>query len=273
MSDTPVLPLTPVKAVLHPLTPPPVSAISNALTPPPLRAQRIDPIRWLAGISLVLVVFLVLLPAEIRALMVQRLQSQALLVSMLLVFILVALSLVWSAGQKLDVWVFLTFNLRGFHPLWLDRMMLGFTQAGNGISALVFAVVLFLAGERFLAYELVLGTLTLWLAVVLIKTLAHRSRPFIHITQARIVGYRARGLSFPSGHTSQAFFVAVLLIEHFHPTPTLATVFYALALLVGITRICVGAHCPRDVLAGAILGSSWGVLGAIVERYLASGMG
>jgi PAP2 superfamily len=31
--------------------------------------------------------------------------------------------------------------------------------------------------------------------------------------------------------------------------------------VVGITRIYVGAHYPRDVLAGAILGSAWGLLG------------
>ena len=39
---------------------------------------------------------------------------------------------------------------------------------------------------------------------------------------------------------------------------------YAIALLVGVTRMYVGAHYPRDVLAGAILGSAWGLLGGIV---------
>jgi membrane-associated phospholipid phosphatase len=30
----------------------------------------------------------------------------------------------------------------------------------------------------------------------------------------------------------------------------------------------VGAHYPRDVLAGAILGSAWGLLGGIVFGYV-----
>ena len=49
--------------------------------------------------------------------------------------------------------------------------MLGFTQVGNGFTALAIALILFLTSERFLAYELILGTLTLWLVVELVKAL------------------------------------------------------------------------------------------------------
>ncbi len=58
-----------------------------------------------------------------------------------------------------------------------------------------------------------LGTLSLWLVVELIKVLAHRRRPYVRLPEARIVGRRAGGRSFPSGHTSQSFFVATLLTE------------------------------------------------------------
>jgi membrane-associated phospholipid phosphatase len=187
---------------------------------------------------------------------------------MLIVFSLVAISLVWSAGQRLDAWVFLTFNLRWSRPFWLDRMMLGFTQLGNGLTPLGIGLVLFLAGDRLLAYELILGTLTLWLLVELIKFLVHRSRPFIRLTQARIVGYPANGRSFPSGHTSLAFFMATLAAPYFHASVWVVILLYTAALLVGITRMYVGAHYPRDVLAGAILGSAWGLLGVIVNGYM-----
>jgi membrane-associated phospholipid phosphatase len=30
----------------------------------------------------------------------------------------------------------------------------------------------------------------------------------------------------------------------------------------------VGAHYPRDVLAGSILGSFWGLLGMLIDEYL-----
>ena len=144
----------------------------------------------------------------------------------------------------------------------------GFTQIGNGIFIAVLAVILFFAGYHLLAYGLVLGALTLWLVVELVKALVHRGRPFIRLTQARIVGRRAIGRSFPSGHTSQAFFMATLLAGYFHAGAWAVCLLYTTALLVGITRMYVGAHYPRDVLAGAILGSAWGLLGGIVFGYV-----
>jgi membrane-associated phospholipid phosphatase len=196
------------------------------------------------------------------------LQSHKILASMLLVFSLLAISLIWSTGQQLDAWAFLLFNVWGPRPIWLDWMMLGFTQIGSGITALGIGLVLVLASDRRLSYEIILGTLTLWLVVELVKLIVHRSRPFIQLTQARIVGYRAIGRSFPSGHTSQAFFMATLIAQHFHSSIWVVFLLYAIALLVGITRMYVGAHYPRDVLAGAILGSAWGLLGMIVNGYV-----
>ena len=192
---------------------------------------------------------------------------------MLLVFSLLAVSLVWSAGQRLDVWAFLFFNLRGSRPVWLDRTMLGFTQIGSGFAALAIGLILFLTGDRLVAYELILGTLTLWIVVELVKALVRRSRPFIRVTEAHIVGYRAVGRSFPSGHTSQAFFMATLLASHFHLSAWVVFLLYAIALIVGFTRMYVGAHYPRDVLAGAILGSAWGLLGVLVDGYVLNGSG
>jgi len=227
-----------------------------------------QPIARLVFISAGMIVFLILLPASIKIFFWNGLQSHKVVASMLLVFILLAISLVWSAGQKLDAWAFLLFNLRGSRPIWLDRLMVAFTQIGSGIVAAGIALVLYFAGIRLLGYELMLGTLSLWMAVELLKFLVHRPRPFIRMTQARIVGYRAIGRSFPSGHTSQAFFMALLITQHFHPSVWLMLLLYGIALMVGITRMYVGAHYPRDVLAGAILGSAWGLIGLIVSGYV-----
>jgi membrane-associated phospholipid phosphatase len=192
---------------------------------------------------------------------------------MLLVFTLLAISLLWATGQRMDAWAFLFLNVRGPRPIWLDRVMLGFTQLGSGVAALGIALVLFLARDRVLSYELMLGTLTLWPVVELVKALVRRSRPFIRLVQARIVGYRAIGRSFPSGHTSQAFFMATLITRHLHANVWLGSLLYPIALLVGITRMYVGAHYPRDVLAGIILGSAWGLLWGIVDSYVQVGIG
>jgi membrane-associated phospholipid phosphatase len=205
--------------------------------------------------------FLIFLPAYIRSYFWQTLISHQLLTGMVLLFSLLAISLVWSTGQKIDSWVFLLFNLRESQPAWMDRIMLAFTQIGSGFFTVGFAAILFLTNGRILAYDLVLGTLTLWLVVELLKFIIRRPRPFIRLTQTRIVGSQAAGRSFPSGHTSQAFFVAALLSQHFHFSVWIIFLLYLLAILVGFTRMYVGAHYPRDVLAGAILGSAWGMMG------------
>jgi membrane-associated phospholipid phosphatase len=226
------------------------------------------PYAWLVFLIASLVLFLAWMPPQMRMIIWNGLTSRGILSSMLLVFSLLAVSLVWSVGQRVDVWAFLVFNLRGPHPVWLDNTMLVFTQIGSGVAALVLGLVLFLTGNRLVAYELFLGTLTLWIVVELVKALVRRSRPIIRVTQARIVGYRAGGRSFPSGHTSQAFFMAALMASHFHASLWLVIFLYTIALLVGITRMYVGAHYPRDVLAGAILGSAWGLMGILVDAYV-----
>ncbi|MBP7964072.1 MAG: phosphatase PAP2 family protein [Caldilineaceae bacterium] len=225
------------------------------------------PLAWLAGFTVGLALFLIWLPASVRLFFWHGLQANAILASMVLGFGLLALSLLWSWGQRIDAWTFLFFNLRGRRPAWLDRLMWGFTQIGNSMTSVALAGILFVIGHRLLAYELVLGTLTLWLVVELVKALVHRGRPFIRLTQARIVGRQEGGRSFPSGHTSQVFFVATLLVGYFSPGFWTVGLLYATALLVGVTRMYVGAHYPRDVLAGAILGSAWGLLGGIVYGY------
>jgi membrane-associated phospholipid phosphatase len=226
------------------------------------------PVAWLVILITSLVLFLIWMPPPIRFIIWRGLVASGILSGMLLVFSLLALSLVWSAGQRIDVWGFLFFNLLGARPLWLDKVMLGITHIGSGIAAAALALVLFLAGDHLASYELILGTLTLWIVVELVKAIVRRSRPFIRLTQARIVGSRAIGRSFPSGHTSQAFFMATLMARHFQVNAWLVLLFYSVALLIGITRMYVGAHYPRDVLAGALLGSAWGLLGVLVDGYL-----
>jgi membrane-associated phospholipid phosphatase len=220
-----------------------------------------------------LFLFFVFLPAYMRVYFWEGLLSHKVLTSMLLFFNLLAISLVWSTGQQVDAWTFLFFNLRGLRPIWLDRAMLTFTQIGSGITALGIALVLFLSGNQLFSYQFTLGSLTLWLVVELLKIFIHRARPFMTVTQARIVGYRASGQSFPSGHTSQAFFLATLLAQHFQFNIWVVFGVYVVAFLVGITRMYVGAHYPRDVLAGAILGSAWGLLGIIIDGYVLNGSG
>jgi membrane-associated phospholipid phosphatase len=221
----------------------------------------------LVGLLAGLALFLVWLPSVPRAALVTALHTQRVLMSMLFLFALLVLSLVWSAGQRLDTWVFLVINLRGYHPRWLDRAIWLITQLGNMVTAILIAILFLLLNYRSLTVEIIFGSLLLWLLVETIKLLSDRARPFLTLEGTRVIGWRERGRSFPSGHTSQIFFLATLISHQFHPGVWVTIVLYAVAILVGFSRMYVGAHYPRDVIGGAVLGSIWGVLITLVDPY------
>jgi membrane-associated phospholipid phosphatase len=247
------------------------SDLDEAPSPPEARIARL----WwgcrrpafLLSLVTGLVLFLIWLPGGARAALFAGLRAQQALVGMLFLFALIALSLVWSAGQRLDTWVFLRFNLHGYHPRWLDRVMWLATQVGNSVTAFLLAGLFFVLNYRRLAAEIILGTLTLWLLVETIKALTDRARPFIDLEGTRVIGWRERGRSFPSGHTAQAFFLMTLFSHRFQLGIGGTVALYAVAVLVGFTRVYVGAHYPRDVIGGAVLGSVWGVLATLVDPY------
>jgi membrane-associated phospholipid phosphatase len=215
-----------------------------------------------------LVLFLVWLPNGIRTALWAALQAQWALVGMTLFFAMITVSLTWSAGQCLDTWIFQLFNFHGDHSRWLDRFMWLATQLGNMVVALVVACLFMLLNNRNLAAVIILGTLTLWLLVESIKALTNRARPFLDLEGTRVLGRQEPGRSFPSGHTAQTFFLATLISHQFKLGAVAIIALYGVAMLVGFTRIYVGVHYPRDVLGGAVLGSAWGILAALVGVYL-----
>ena len=213
-----------------------------------------------------LVFFFIWLPGMARASLWAALNAQRGLIVLLFIFALVTLSLLWSAGQRLDSHVFMLINMRAY-PKWLDRFMWLTTQLGNMLASFIAAFLLLMMNDRGLAVEIILGTLLLWLVVEMIKALSDRDRPLLTFNKTRIIGWQEKGFSFPSGHTTQIFFLMTLFIHHFHLGIGEAIALYAVATLVGFTRIYLGAHYPRDVIAGMVLGSVWGILATLVEPY------
>jgi membrane-associated phospholipid phosphatase len=213
-----------------------------------------------------LILFITYLPSGTRASLWTGLSAQWGLVVLLFLFALLTLSLIWSAGQRLDTQAFMLFNMRGY-PRWLDRFMWMITQLGNMLTAFIAAFLLFILNFRGLAIVIVFGTLTLWLLVEIIKALSNRDRPFLSLDKTRVIGWQEKGDSFPSGHTTQIFFMVTLFIYRFQLGMGESIALYAVAALVGFTRIYVGAHYPRDVIAGVVLGSVWGILAMLVDPY------
>jgi len=247
------------------------SDLKEVLLPPESHTTRLGSAHRRLALLISLVIglglFFIWLPGGARAALFAALRAHWALVGMLFLFALIAVSLVWSAGQRLDTWIFLFFNLRGYHRKWLDRVMWLATQVGNMVTAFLLAGLFFVLNIRRLAVEVILGTLTLWLLVETIKALTDRARPFLDLEETRIIGWRERGRSFPSGHTAQTFFLMTVLSHQFQLGMGGTVGLYAVAALVGFTRMYVGAHYPRDVIGGAVLGSVWGILATLVDPY------
>jgi undecaprenyl-diphosphatase len=142
------------------------------------------------------------------------------------------------------------------------------TQLGNQGFIALLAIAAYVLGDHGFAIALALGALSLLLLVTTIKALTDRARPFNLLRESRVIGFRESGLSFPSGHTAQTFFIATLVVSHFQPPVGLAIVLYVIAALVATTRVYLGVHYPRDAIAGAILGLIWASLDVLIAPYV-----
>ena len=122
----------------------------------------------------------------------------------------------------------------------------GYLYAVAGVIALVLQAWTF-------ATLLAVGFALERLIYFVCKNSFKRNRPAKAITGFRSVIQASDEFSFPSGHTSGAFFMAcsASLFE-----PVLGIIFFPWAALVGASRVMLGVHFPTDCFAGALLGTS-----------------
>lgn len=163
----------------------------------------------------------------------------------------------WSADRGVATW----FHER-LTPTFV-AVLHAFTEFGSGewIGIVLFALVLFFAWKRWWPSLVTLivavpGGMLLneWL-----KLVVHRHRPFVEGAFVDWSGY-----SFASGHTIAATLLYGQLVLFLLPALKprylrLLCIFSAvsLVLLVGFSRVALGAHFLTDVLAAIIFGVIW----------------
>lgn len=107
------------------------------------------------------------------------------------------------------------------------------------------------------ALSLILGAIV---TNLLLKNIVARPRPFAELEALIPLITKPKDFSFPSGHTTASFAVALVMLRMLPKKFGIPAV--VLAALVAFSRLYLGVHYPTDVLTGfvvALVGSTLSV--------------
>ncbi len=159
------------------------------------------------------------------------------------------------------------------NALWADAPTLAHNLTYLGDASVILALLLCFALRAPKVWEaLIAGSLLSLILTRIFKLFYAMPRPARAFGEDafNIIGETLKGAnSLPSGHTITIVTALCVVFCAFVPSARkwrapLALGIVALAALVGLSRIGVGAHYPLDVLAGAALGCVCGIFGVIV---------
>lgn len=149
----------------------------------------------------------------------------------------------------------------------LDLFMPRITHLGGASFTVLSCLFLYLFGQadaKIAATQAFVSITGSQGIVQLFKNTIVRKRPYLVLPDVNTFWSKLlKDFSFPSGHTTAGFSLAVVLSIHF---PTYSFVSYFLATMVGISRIYTGMHYPSDVLSGAFLGTGCAFLTQLIMR-------
>lgn len=159
----------------------------------------------------------------------------------------------------------ITRTIQSFDPLWFDSLMrfvsyIGFAPQMNIIVALTI-IYLFVVGLRWQAVVGLINAILVSIIIIVLKTLIGRARP----TEDLVNVLRTLGeYSFPSGHVlfytaffGYLWFLSYSILKRSIRRNVLLFIFGSLVILIGPSRIYVGAHWSSDALGAYLFGSLW----------------
>ena len=154
---------------------------------------------------------------------------------------------------------------RGVEHTWVRVLFKSASRLGDGIVwyALMLALPFLYGAQGLRVALLMLATGAAGLAVYkLLKRTFVRERPFIRHAGISLAQAPLDRYSFPSGHTLHAVCFTWQACAAF---PVLGFVLIPLALTIAASRVVLGLHYPTDVLVGALLGATAGVIGTALQ--------
>lgn len=104
-----------------------------------------------------------------------------------------------------------------------------------------------------------------FVAVSFFRRRFNAPRPYECCVIAPLIARDGAGKSFPSRHTFSAFAIAA---SWFAASVPVAVVLLVAAGVLAVCRVLGGVHFPRDVVAGAFIGSATGALAAFLAALL-----
>jgi len=131
-------------------------------------------------------------------------------------------------------------------------------QAGNVLAVGVAALVVAATRRFWLAANLAITGIGVWMAARWIKDQVGRGRPADLLPDVHLRGHHDSGLGFVSGHAAVAVAIATMIAPYLGRRARWVAV--AVAMGVCLSRMYVGAHLPLDVVGGAALGWAAGSL-------------
>jgi undecaprenyl-diphosphatase len=142
---------------------------------------------------------------------------------------------------------------------WFEDLLRFFAQDAQYFFVALLAV-LFLAGGKWASrnarHGVVAAGFSAALALGIAQVIVHiweRPRPYVaHPDLSHLFISASPDPSFPSDHATAAFAIAVSIFLRNRRIGALAL---AMATILAVARVAVGAHYPGDVLGGAILGT------------------
>lgn len=163
----------------------------------------------------------------------------------------------WVINRDSQLFYYINRSCRGNA---LNRLMPWVTELGGPIFTIFSSLIFYVLGREPLnkaAFDAMMALVFSHVAAHFVKRFITRPRPYLVLPGAYTVEFPLKDPSFPSGHTTAAFSLAIAYSLHF---PILTAPLVLLAVVTGFSRVYLGLHYPSDVVMGALFGTIAAIL-------------